>query len=104
MESKDLMIGNYTRDKFGKIFTVKELHHNKKIRRFPITLTEEWLLKFGYKKWKHNNRWSLNKHLMYFKADGLLYYGSGYSRINIKHVHQLQNLYKALTNEDLKIK
>jgi len=78
----------------------------------PITLTEEWLLKFGFEK----KIWKVKKSI-YFELDKIeilledSYYKNGvtYFKSNMlfeyfpKYVHQLQNLYFALTNEELKI-
>ena len=68
---------------------------------FPILLTEEWLLKFGFKR-KHFEcdlrQWWYNG---FYVSDlnGL------YARnVLLKYVHQLQNLYFALTGEELTIK
>jgi hypothetical protein len=69
----------------------------------PIPLTEEWLERFGFafyffsgtyakngiKIVSENTFWCLN-------VTGII--------ITIKHVHQLQNLYFALTGEELQIK
>ncbi len=56
----------------------------------PIELTEEWLLKMGFTKSKD----SFNAFYLELFDDVL----------NIKYVHQLQNLYHALTGEELTIK
>ncbi len=67
----------------------------------PIPLTEEWLLKFGF---EHlgSSRFDF-KRFTYYLYDGSFYNQS--SRLStIKYVHQLQNLYFALTNEELTIK
>lgn len=78
----------------------------------PIPLTEEWLLKFGFEK-NFNNFYEklinkdeddfIGKLTDYFFA----YYidkKDNYPLIYIKYVHQLQNLYFALTGEELTIK
>jgi hypothetical protein len=80
----------------------KEMLYKTPINQIkPIPLTEEWLLKFGFKK-KVGNR---------FESDLLsqdIYFGNGYYIANVlpelKHVHQLQNLYFVLTGEELQIK
>ena len=74
----------------------------------PIPITEEWLLKFGYKK--------LDDSQFYKKKTSEKYYlltshHQGYTEICVnsicggqavtKYVHQLQNLYFALTGEEL---
>lgn len=67
----------------------------------PIPLTEEWLLKFGFEP-LGSSRFDF-KIFTYYLYDGSFYNQS--SRLStIKYVHQLQNLYFALTGEELKIK
>ena len=68
----------------------------------PIPLTEEWLLKFGFVNGEKNN-FSFTKHV------DLRIFGheSDYNGLwigKIEHVHQLQNIYFALTGEELTIK
>jgi len=71
----------------------------------PIPLTEEWLLKFGFEKNK-NGFFNLIKNSEveilirddYWTCDGIVF-----SLFNLKHVHQLQNLFFVLTGEELKI-
>jgi hypothetical protein len=92
----------------------------------PIPLTEEWLIKFGFEKSidgfemskditiRNNNGWV--KEMVFFQIDDGLcgvslrdIYDSGEKEtyvieIDIEYVHQLQNLYFALTNIELTIK
>lgn len=68
----------------------------------PITLTEEWLLKFGYTE----EDFETGKIIIVTennKLIGFIINKYSYSPV-IKYVHQLQNLYFALTNEELTIK
>ena len=79
----------------------------------PIPLTEEWLLKFGFgiehhlnysqKEVNRNGIKNVNLAIIResYKVD-IFYYHGGYET-PMKYVHQLQNLYFALTNEELKI-
>lgn len=61
-------------------------------------LTEEWLLKFGIE--TDFLQWSIQKHV-----DGyLIYRGHGCIHVVIKYVHQLQNLYFALTGKELEVR
>ena len=66
----------------------------------PIPLTEEWLLKFGFER--------NGKKLTFWKIDlvedeeGIFSFDESRIYIDIKYVHQLQNLYFALTGEELK--
>lgn len=84
----------------------------------PIPLTDEWLLKFGFA--KKPNAGYHNRDLEYYDHRNMMLfiendkYYLGYNsrdydceRFNsreIKHVHQLQNLYFALTGDELTIK
>ena len=69
----------------------------------PIPITEEWLLKFGFEKnlyWRKD--WlqiqqSENEFSIYISDD---YMGQEYGE-PFKYVHQLQNLYFALTGAEL---
>lgn len=77
----------------------------------PIPLTEEWLLRFGFKRVDHIHGYSFytlakNKknpcHLDIYKSKTVW---MGYMiDQHCMYVHQLQNLYFALTGEELKIK
>jgi hypothetical protein len=86
-----------------------------------IPLTEEWLLKFGFVKQTdtipYNYRIHKTKMFFYIRygkytTDGMktylegfngLFIGNKFTRV-IKHVHDLQNLYHALTNQELELK
>jgi len=79
----------------------------------PIPLTEEWLIMFGFENIQRGlfkldvlNYGRINVHTT--KSSVLVELGT-YSHnlfgdTKIKYVHQLQNLYKALTNEELELK
>ena len=70
----------------------------------PIPLTKEWLEKFGFK-WKNGSLrlkdFSVHghKYFMFLFSQGAF----NNTNIKIKHVHQLQNLYFALTGEELEL-
>lgn len=82
---------------------------------FPIKLTKEWLLKFGFVQDKIDKSFVLNsfsifldkriKDNVYLKSiDGFgNFTWNVASGLKVQYVHQLQNLYFALTNEELKI-
>lgn len=90
----------------------------------PIELTEEWILKLGFLKYDFMNGFFIkcnNKHLMiqFYNLDILIFYtkvcsdskghkmnGRDYflGKKQINNVHQLQNLYFALTGKELTIK
>jgi hypothetical protein len=85
----------------------------------PIPLTEEFLLKFGFEYInRHDNNfitfqdWTHNYFLQcdakkrdnkYLILDNCLNDLRSFSMVDIEYVHQLQNLYFALTGEELKL-
>lgn len=84
----------------------------------PIPLTEEWLIKFGFEKSKDDpcpyddGEFTLkSKRFTVFKkhpithnsVHGWFINNQNFSEINLKYVHQLQNLYFALTGTELTI-
>lgn len=119
MKATELRIGNYVMyeptidDWEEKVIT---LHSLLQVDISPesycgIPLTEEWLLKFGFKKTlKSMNTFTLFNHEegeVWFEvcgADGYEWYRPHDIFPRIKHVHQLQNLYFALNGEELEIK
>lgn len=78
-----------------------------------IPLTEEWLLKFGFEKnedlGNENINWELPNSYYFIQehldVEEFIFYGQeNCIEKQIKYVHQLQNLYFALTNEELTMK
>lgn len=83
----------------------------------PIELSEEWLLKFGFEKksWKSQG---IVIECFYYEKNGIIIYliekgfeieiKQGDDQFNLfrvwNHVHQLQNLYFALTRSELELK
>lgn len=71
----------------------------------PIPLTEEWLLKFGFEKRGVNRtRWTFWKIDLVEDEKGIYSFDESRIYIDIKYVHQLQNIYFALTGEELTFK
>lgn len=79
----------------------------------PIPLTPEILEACGFVK-KHNTgywqfyalnngwhigEWVINKHVAGWEKKGAFYYGDSY--MHVKYLHQLQNLYFALVEQEL---
>lgn len=112
MRVEELRIGNYYSviDKNG--VNVKQIAYlilsngewfsdgdNLTLFADSIPLTEEWLMKFGFKKTMEYDRniFRLKKFLV---VGGNLFY---FQHVQILHVHHLQNLYFALTGIDLTI-
>jgi hypothetical protein len=105
IEVKEIRIGNFTKvTKNGIIsqFEIDDFDYLKEHEFIP--LTEEWLLKFGFNKWKDKKIWTCKKVMIYFHAKEEFCFGRASNRTKLKYVHQLQNLYFALTGEELTIK
>lgn len=117
MEAKELRLGNYLnyRDK-ERILIVSNLGsfrfetvcHNTGIiygsddasEYNGIPLTEEWLLKFGFEK-KTSSFVIYPVSIKKQTKDAFFYTPAS---LHLEYVHQLQNLYFALTGEELSIK
>lgn len=82
----------------------------------PETLTEEWLLRLGLDKGeergffpgkfikKYTHILIESKIELEFIDENLLMWLEGNTNVHMRYVHQLQNLYFALTGEELTIK
>ena len=94
----------YRNGSFATSLEEDEEDKNKMIQ--PIPLTEEWLLKFGFEPKGTEPIMFTNGRYNYFPSSK--YFGNtrnngGLIHSNVRHVHQLQNRYFALTGEELKI-
>jgi hypothetical protein len=115
MKASELRLGNLVSNMNPRhndsILTIESIGDNHEVNVFyrkyllselePIPLTEEWLLKFG---------WVKSKEYQYYWSDSNVIIDlnhAGYScllcgiTVSLKHVHELQNLYFALTGEEL---
>jgi hypothetical protein len=124
MKANELRIGNLVKTKTSEsAYDVRELnetlvnlsgtavHYDHCI---PIPLTEDRLLKFGFNIEWEGNGWSATlDRFNLWKGDNWdhwEYISGGYDAvdndfdISVKYVHQLQNLYFALTGNELEIK
>jgi len=117
MESNELRIGNLVI--YGGSVVIMDLHEFTHFLRFPetytpITLTEEILLKSGFEITKNDEypfKYVINKGMrdeleiedLNSTTCFVLSHGRRFSVVKIKHLHQLQNLYFALTGTELKI-
>ena len=118
MKSSELRIGNYIKQPNG-VNMVFRISEGEDVNTFPeeeieaIPLTEEWLLKFG---WIWNDE--CNSYEKYPNGDArmnLSYHGinNSYTMFNyvlkativerIWYAHQLQNIYFALTGNELEL-
>jgi len=129
IDKKDLRIGNSVMLE-GKILTVKAIEHNPVTDRWyvkvyenysqikceylePIPLTEELLVKCGFQYLNGRTDGELTLDILHYEFDfveGELVTKSRYEEVykreklpHIKSLHQLQNLYFALTKQELTI-
>lgn len=127
MKTEELRIGNIV-DLYGKIAKIQradfsETEHGIAVKEGkPIPLTEEWLLKFGFEKDEDFGNWHLDDYEIYsiknnsgfrsficgVKDDIVYWYNDAsddyYSSTKkLPFVHNLQNLYFALTGKELEI-
>jgi hypothetical protein len=86
--------------------------YNSSIKHIkPIEITEEWLVRFGFEKETIRvakiKTYRLNGLSVWFNSDKIISVYIGEQRVDdgckIKYVHSLQNLYYALTGEELTI-
>lgn len=113
MKANELRIGNFTEQGQIKNFWERGVHFGfGKCYEFnelkPIPLTEEWLLKFGFEidktyvseqnPYLDHIKNEVRISMPYFSFE----YGDGAFN-ELKYVHQLQNLYFALTGKELEI-
>jgi len=131
MEAKELRIGNIVSDDENNVVRIEKIcsgiiHEFAKVSRFserrnrliyasnifPIALTKDVLSDFGFIKREGNNIcWDLGDFMIGWYGNSFatwvveLKQGNNKAHIHtqIKSVHQLQNLYFALMDEDLEI-
>jgi hypothetical protein len=84
----------------GGAFGQKKYYQGCKYK--PIPLTEDWLLKLGFEEMNLHLNWKKRNHQMILNDGVFRIWLNGYNK-EIKYVHQLQNLYYALTGEELTI-
>ena len=124
MKAEELRIGNYVIDYeaepettiYWQVEEIQRLSNDKALNQTigvtyrngscwscdikPIPLTEDWLLNFGF---KYNGFcYEFNKHeVRLINEFNIPYWIDSNFITNISYVHQLQNLYYALTNKEL---
>ena len=114
MEANELRLGNlFIEENSSKIISVIGLEKNRivfdgifldKWQAKPITLTDEWLIKFGFIKTESFAYYNINSNLelinisnKYFRA----HFMDKPIKKYIQYLHQIQNLYFELTGDEL---
>ena len=112
--SNELRIGNYYLSFGVNLMQIEKLNKDMILIDFhPVPITEAWLINFGFHKiegypylvfkingMSHFEQNETNKDEFYL--EGLE--GESINDVPIKYVHQLQNLYFALTGKELEFK
>lgn len=111
MKKNELRIGNFVHHpSTSRTYQVNEYDllafAKNLVTNTPITLTEEWFLKFGFKHEDDYLELQINEHLSIIYVGYLALMIDGViiqlNNTNSDKVHQLQNLYFDLTGEELK--
>ena len=126
IKTKDLRLGNYVTDNSGFTMYVVGIYEDTVLLNFkgndgdvwevyekdlkPIALDKEMLLKLGYKVYVSDNGWDryskkgIDFHLSPLISGGYIpsFHINGEYHI-VKYLHQLQNLFYALTQKELEI-
>jgi hypothetical protein len=109
MKANELRIGNWVRWNYeesseGNVYPVEygyeldDIKNNPNIVK-PIPLSEEWLNRFDW-----GNRKDKDLAVSFGLTSGTMHFVAGNYYVECYTVHQLQNLYFALTGEELTIK
>lgn len=120
MKASELRIGNWITNTIDKEIFPCELGDLENLLNGwesyqPIPLTEEWLKRFGFefiKCFVNNKEWKVTDYYKGTQKHGLklskglnnpecFYFFQDNIGLKIKYVHQLQNLYFALTGQEL---
>jgi len=104
MKATELRLGNLLTDKTKEVWPVKAISAPIKSWVKPIRLTEEWCVRLGFQ--RYNNALCKQTEMGEFsiwhpEKDDDFTLNTETFVIQIKTVHQLQNLYFALTGEEL---
>ncbi len=115
LKIQDLRIGNYietengidevrgvfNRNCFKDVFLVKnEDTEIEKVK--PIPITEEWLLRLGFE--KIGNNFDKDNVILWrnLKTNNLIF--DRKLKVDIKYIHELQNLFHSLSGNELEMK
>ncbi len=103
MEAKELRIGNWVSYKGNLVkWSRSDFCDNVAIRlSSPIPLTEDWLKEFGFIEfnrtfWDRDDFYAVNMQQGYYRCE--------YLETDILYVHQLQNIYHAISGKELERK
>jgi hypothetical protein len=104
VDGKFWAVGDIVTNPF-ELFFIENNDYNHSLNAKPIPLTEEWLLKFGFKYNEDSQENEVYKNgiiLLLLRRNPIRFtLLTTVFSIKLQYVHQLQNLYFALTGEEL---
>ena len=117
MKAEELRIGNWVHDGSRFPMQVVAVFHDEVYLNFegnegdvweckikdlqPFEFTNEWLDRFGFEKREHTNWWHKGN-FTYWQDQNIWYWRMEAIHPDLTmYVHQLQNLYHALTGEEI---
>jgi hypothetical protein len=109
IQPNELRIGNYVRDNLGGILRIKGIKDESVLFHIkPIPITEDILLKCGFERdidivYRYYLTYDYSILLAYDIDDNRIRLGDSWDFGNIIFIHELQNLYFALTKTELTI-
>lgn len=107
LKASDLRIGNLVYDSTGNTTIVESIVPEHERVRFGIPLNEEWLVKFGFQR-SSKTKYHIKGMTLVFHINSnqwIFGYTHELSRLKkVHYVHQIQNIYHALTGGELTIK
>ena len=120
MEAKNYRIGNIVRSKINGISKVEQtgssinpeyiggrsLEGNYWENSYlPVEITEQWLIDLGFRKDEETNyRWFMEDWLAYDLDDNCIRISDSWEFGKRRYVHELQNLFFAITGRELELK
>lgn len=120
MEAKKLRIGNIVRSKINGISKVEQIGSSINPEYvggrslegnywensyLPVEITEQWLVDLGFTKDEETNyRWFMEDWLAYDLDDNCIRIFDSWEFGKRKYVHELQNLFFAITGRELELK
>jgi len=120
MEAKNLRLGNIVRSKVNGVSVVRQIGCSLNMNYvggrslegdywensyLPIEIDEKWLTDLGFTKDEETNyRWFMEDWLAYDLDDNCIRISGSWEFGKRKYVHELQNLFFALTGKELEVK
>lgn len=107
MKVNEIRVGNFIKNSGVTVIVDSnyisdlELETLNSIHFKPILLTEEWLLKLGFRKLDKYS-YTKNGFFIHYRVRKGSFIYSG--KTKVKYLHHLQNLYLDIKNEELKVK